>query len=602
MFKAARSIVATVSASALVFSTAGPVWATNPVTDASPSREACDVGDEAGFRAAIETVTVEALQRGMKTFDYRGIVGEEWRRANLGALVDKQVDVAVEEVRQQTTWGLLIQSLADQNKAEALAKAVADRVYRSDEMKAAIEELAVAVGKNVAQSMEIASQDAARPALACLETYLGSRYGSSVARAVASDAAADFGLSPEAGDASVSTGTVLKRSAGGVAGAAILLVRRQLANMAARVGQRLVGSVLSRLVGTVAGGVGLVLIVKDLWDLRHGVMPIIAEEMKSMLTKEKVQDELARGLEEVISAHVPEIGVEAAKHVVEVWQEFRRAHAKALELAVANPKFRTFLDTLKPDAIPRLDEVVALVLANEGEANVLVRLDNGTLAEAVKRLPEPGMQIARETRSIEAALKWDAIAGTSLPAVVELGLHQRAKPEDFTKPSLDRLLAIDDRLVVQRLAALSLPARDVLFDLDPAQLATLARGHGEAELVSLAHYITALEAGARKQLMDAIAADPARFRAIGPERVRDAIIASRDQAAAIGMMLRPANQLDVNAIGDDVLLVWNGGVHPILLWERHPVAIIAAAGLLVFLMLLLLRLLSPRPRGVRYRA
>ena len=57
---------------------------------------------------------------------------------------------------------------------------------------------------------------------------------------------------------------------------AILLVRRQLANMAARIGQRLAGSILARLVSVVAGGIGLVLIAKDIWELRNGVLPIIA--------------------------------------------------------------------------------------------------------------------------------------------------------------------------------------------------------------------------------------------------------------------------------------------------------------------------------------
>ena len=33
---------------------------------------------------------------------------------------------------------------------------------------------------------------------------------------------------------------------------------------------------LGRLVSVVAGGVGLVLIAKDIWDFRHGVLPIIA--------------------------------------------------------------------------------------------------------------------------------------------------------------------------------------------------------------------------------------------------------------------------------------------------------------------------------------
>ena len=63
----------------------------------------------------------------------------------------------------------------------------------------------------------------------------------------------------------------------GIAGTVVLVVRRQLANMAARIGQRVVGSILSRLVSVVAGGVGLVLIAKDIWDFRHGVLPIVAE-------------------------------------------------------------------------------------------------------------------------------------------------------------------------------------------------------------------------------------------------------------------------------------------------------------------------------------
>ena len=36
------------------------------------------------------------------------------------------------------------------------------------------------------------------------------------------------------------------------------------------------------------------LIAKDIWDFRYGVLPIIATEMKSADTKEKVRAELAR--------------------------------------------------------------------------------------------------------------------------------------------------------------------------------------------------------------------------------------------------------------------------------------------------------------------
>ena len=109
----------------------------------------------------------------------------------------------------------------------------------------------------------------------------------------------------------------------GIAGTVVLVVRRQLANMASRIGQRIVGSILSRLVSVVAGGVGLVLIAKDIWDFRHGVLPIVATEMKSKETKDKVREELAKSIAEQINDSVKEISEKTAERVVEIWLEFR---------------------------------------------------------------------------------------------------------------------------------------------------------------------------------------------------------------------------------------------------------------------------------------
>src|SRR6185437_4544418 len=81
----------------------------------------------------------------------------------------------------------------------------------------------------------------------------------------------------------------------------------QLSRMAARIGQRVIGAVLSRLVSTVAGVVGVVLIAKDIWDFRHGVLPIIAEEMKSKATKDSVRQEMATTLSEQVGQGVKEI-------------------------------------------------------------------------------------------------------------------------------------------------------------------------------------------------------------------------------------------------------------------------------------------------------
>lgn len=581
----------------LMAATIGLTHALPPATAQVASRaeyEACQTQDEESFRVAIEAVTIKALRVSMAGFDYRTSVGDAWRRGGMDLILDARIDVAVSEVQSETSWGGLIQSLTDSKKAEQLGAAVAGRVYRSDAMKAAIERLAVEVGTDVGKQMEIAMQDAAEPALLCLQAYLGARYGKSVGRVVTTGAGEDFGIAPQEAGANVGTGDVLVRRGGGITGAAILLLRRQLATMAARIGQRLVGSVLSRLVSTVAGGVGVVLIAKDVWELRNGVMPIIAEEMKAPTTKAEVQDELAKGIAEEISIHVEDIGRKSAGHMVGIWQDFRRAHEKTLDLASRNEAFKTFVNALAPSELPRLDEVVALLLESEGESGILARLANGTLATAVKDLAPPALEIARTTRSIQAALQWSTLAGKDIGRVVEYEIYRRSPPEGFTKTTLQRLLALDDRLAITRLATISQSARDGLFDLETQDLKALTRNLAESELETLARYLTGLEKNARERVLQTVAAQPGKMKIIASDTVRNAILASRDQAAAVAMMLREDGLIPLQGLQTDIAHVWNGRVSPFLMWEKHPISVGLAGFVLLLLILRLRRLFLPR--------
>ena len=556
--------------------------------------ESCQARDEASFRSAIEAITVEAMQKGLVGVDYKALVGDEWRKNGLDEIVDKRVDAAIAEVTNETsTWDRLRSNL-NAETAKLLAEKVAERVYRSDAIKAAVETLTVGVAREVGKSIELATQDAAEPALACLQAFLGPRYGVAVARAVSADAGREFNVDPGKGGAEIGTGTVLRQSSEGITGAAILLVRRQLANMAARVGQRLAGSVLSRLVSVAAGGVGLVLIAKDLWDLSGGVFPIIATEMKSADTKAKVQEELAKVIGEQIGDHIKEIGAKTAERVADVWQEFRRAHLKVLELAERNASFKFFLNSQPPQTLPRLDEVVALILGAEGEAGLMTRLGDGSLGVAVNKMPVPAMDIARETRSIETGLKWSALAGDNLNKVVEFDIYRRAKPDDFTKATLARVLNLGDRLAVTRMAAIPAASRDALFEVDSTELKTLARSLTEAELDTLARYLTGLQKEPRELILKAVANSPAKMHAIASPRVRDGILASRDQTAAVSMMLRSEALIDPAKLADDFRAGWEGRISPVLLYEKHPGTLVVAAVLALMLLSLVLRLLRPR--------
>jgi hypothetical protein len=590
-----RPAVSALLVLALTTRAAAPAFAAPPMTRAD--YEACQAADEAGFRRSIEALSLKALEAGVKSFDYRSSVDVQWRRLGMDDLLAKRVDLAISEVRSETSWAGLAQSLINSEKAQEISSAVAERVYKSDAMKTAIEALATGVGNDVGRTLELASQEAVSPALECLRAFLGGRYGATVAGVVSGDVEKDFGVQAAAGRATVSSGSVLQQSGQGIAGAAMILMRRQLANIAARVGQRLAGSILARLVSLAAGGVGLVLVAKDIWELRNGVLPIVADEMKSEATKNLVKDELAKTIGEQINAHLHEIAAKAADRVVEIWRSFRAAHLKALDLAERNEGFRSFLDTVKPEQLARLDEVVALLLASDGEAGVLKRLKDGTLNEAVRFLPEPAMTIARDTRSVDAALGWSALAGDQMPKVLEHEIYKRAAPQGFTRKTLNTLLALDDHVAITRLAALQPDARDRLFGLPNEDLKRLARAFSESELESLSRYLDGLDPEPRQRVLAAVAATPGKMHSLAAPRVRNAVLASRDQARAVDMMLRDGSG-SPEAILGDARAAWEGQISLLLIWEKHPLVVIGLGLLGVILLLMLRRLFRPRrPAG-----
>lgn len=574
------------------------VHAAEPFTSLSRTDyEACQKRDEAAFRQAIETVTQGALQRSLSAFNYKRAVDDAWRGNGIDEVVHKQVDKAVAEIGSERSWGEILQSLTDSSKAQELAGTVAERVYASPAIKTAIETVATDVGRTLGLSLEFATQDAAEPAIQCLKAFLGPRYGATVAAAVTADAEREFGIDARKGTAAISPGAVLADKSGGVTGAAILLVRRQLANLAGRVGARIAGSVLSRLVSIAAGGVGAVLIAKDIWDLRAGVLPIIATEMKSVATKDLIRAELAKSISEQIGEQIKDLSSKSAARIVEIWQEFRSAHAKSLEIADKVPAFRDFLDRTPAKNLPRLDEAVGLILATgRGEAQVLAALADGTLDTIVNKLTPEAMTIARETRSLERGIAWSGTAGDKLlPFVVEHELHKRADPSSFTQASLKRLLSLEDKLAIARLAAQTREARDTLFDLDVARLKALARALPEGEIASLAGYLSSLEKGTRDRVLQAVATTPAKMRVLAADRVRAGVLASRDQGKALDMMLREGMGTPAE-VAADLRAAYDGAIDPFLLWERHPVLIAGLIVPLAVVLLLLRRIFFTRPR------
>jgi hypothetical protein len=80
--------------------------------------------------------------------------------------------------------------------------------------------------------------------------------------------------------------------------------------------------------------------------------------------------------------------------------------------------------------------------------------------------------------------------------------------------------------------------------------------------------------------------------------VRNAILTSRDQAAAVDIMLRADGIFDFVDFTHDVTLVRDGRVNPWVLWARYPIALSLAGFLSLLVLLILWRLLFGRRRRI----
>ena len=566
-------------------------------SDAAAITAACRVDNEEAFRAEIDKLTYAAIVKGLEGVDYGALVDAGWRSTGTDNILEQRVTKSIAEVQEESSWASLLQSLASREAAQSLATTVAERTYRSEEMKAAVEAIAGDVGKQLSGRIELATLDAAQPAVGCVRAFLGPRYGSAITMLVAGETNKAFEKTAGAGSAEVSTTDLAIQSKGLIAGAIILVVRRALANLAKRIGQRVVGAVLGRLVSVVAGGVGLVLIAKDIWDMRHGILPVIEAEMKSDETKAKVKSEIATAFSEQLQTHLKEVSAGTADRILEVWHQFKTTHAKVVELADRTPEFKTFMDTVQPAQLPRVDRVVSLVLSSEGEGGITKRLADGTLDDAAKKLPDAVLDIATDSRSLEEALGWQRLAGSNIDKVAALEIHRIAKPQDFTASTLQSLIGLDDKFAVSRIGALPRPLRETVAALSPERQRALARALAPEELASFAGYVQGLKQNAAVRLASAVADDPHRMKLLADPGLQQAILSSRDQDAAVGMMLREGSLFDMLTLQQDFNLASGGDVSPMLMWHKHTGAVAAAVAAAGLLLLMIFRLLFGRRRA-----
>jgi len=230
----------------------------------------------------------------------------------------------------------------------------------------------------------------------------------------------------------------------------------------------------------------------------------------------------------------------------------------------------------------------------ENEPAVFDYLEDGTLQTALDALSLDGVEIARQTRSLQTAIAWSELAGDRIDDVLRFNVYSRLRPEQISRPELERLLDVDDQRAVYRLAALPSAARERLLALPGAKVRDLAGQLQENELLALARYQTELPDTASRALLESVANDPARMEKLARSGLQDAILSSENEDAAVDMLLNPGGYFSLFGMVNNFGKVRAGQVEPRVFVEAYTWTLAMATTALLIFIILVARLIRGR--------
>lgn len=510
------------------------LWAA-PAQQTSDTLQNCDNVDENSLQEELNAITQEVVTAAATQIDIGRIVESQWRELKMDLIIDAQVERAVERVKGESDyWNKLLSSWSAETAAE-LTRAVTNYTFESDTFQAKIDELSHNVAAGISNEIALLSAQSVSAAFFCLQTFINRNYSGAMVRTFEEQVrmAAEgvtFG-SNEALDANLLS--VIGQHKTALGGIGVIIVAQVSRRIMVEIGETIAERVAGRIVGRILGRAGTTIIpiagwllgagmiAYDLYTSRDGALPQIQETLKSEEVKTGIRGEITAAIEPELRRELPQIARDISNQLFNQWRDVKRNIRQVLELSTTNANFRTLLNAQEtPEALAKLVNLVGATLPALGHDGLLAAVDNGLFAQVFAQ-PESAFQIVTDSGSLQDAIDWSEDAGNLLDQVVAYEIYKHQPAGALDKTLLEKLIAVDDKAAIQKLALLNPDALRALLGVSTSNLAILATQIEAADLELLAGYLPTLTQSQVNQLVSRMISEPTTVAHLQDPALRD---------------------------------------------------------------------------------
>ncbi len=572
----------------------------------------CATVEEAKLRDELNGITQFVFAAEQGKLDIAGMVERAWFEQGADAVVEAEVDAAVDRVRSEEDYWSRFLSGWSAAKAEELTTKVANYAFGSAAFRQKIDEMSVAIADDLAREVGAMTARSASSALLCVQEFIGDTFSQSLIAVFQKEIERKVTETGVGQDAEADFAVILDTRTKSLAGVGVIIASQIAKNLAKKVAQRVAGKLAGRILGKAATSIiplagwiiGGGLIIWDLIEAGEGSLPQIRESLKGAEVKAAIRAQVAEVVESELSAEMPELARSVSNDIFAEWLDFQQKFSRVLELAATNSRFQTILDSATANQVQKLSNLVAVADEKLSPEQLAQTINSGAF-ERIFALPDLAFEILRTTGDAQIVIAWADLAGESIAAVAETELYKIAEPGDFAdRQALEVVLALGDGAAIRALLELNRLEREILLGLPAEQLHQVVTTFSVDDLRWLASYITQLSPQESNQLVSRLLREPALMPKLKFEDIRRALVESDNVDETLAFLSEgkaaASNPVEtVTGVIEDSQRLLEGQVPWQFFWRKYASwqnLLYLGAGLL--LLFLLWRILFRRSPGV----